>query len=74
MMQPKHVTPHPKQTQMYGGGIPTKNISAATRVAQPVTRHHIALAAKQDHGQRAAHRSGAAPMPTQVTLCSTERG
>jgi hypothetical protein len=52
---------------MYRTGIPAKQIAAVTKVAESVIRFHLARAAEQDPGLRAAHRAAAKPVPKCVT-------
>ncbi|MDQ0664725.1 hypothetical protein QFZ35_003223 [Arthrobacter ulcerisalmonis] len=66
MTQPKRPAPYPEWVQMYRAGIPASSISAVTKVAPSVIRFHLARAAEQDPGLRAAHRA-AAPPPTRIT-------
>ena len=67
MIQTKRPTPYPEWVQMYRSGIPATRISELTRVAQSVIRYHLARAAEQDPGLRAAHHAAATPPPTRIT-------
>ena len=67
MTQLKRPTPYPEWVQMYRSGIPATRISVLSDVAQSVIRHHLAIAARQDPGLRAAHQAAATPPPTRIT-------
>ncbi|GGI00112.1 helicase associated domain-containing protein [Arthrobacter liuii] len=67
MTQAKRPTPYPEWVLMYRKGIPATKIAAMSGTAQSVIRYHLATAAKQDPGLRAAHRAAATPVPKRAT-------
>ncbi|MBT2568160.1 helicase associated domain-containing protein [Arthrobacter sp. ISL-85] len=66
MTQTTRQAPNPEWVQMYRAGIAATKIAAVTEAPHSVIRYHLAIAAKQDPGLRAAHKS-AAPVPARVT-------
>ena len=66
MTQAKRPTPYPEWVMMYRSGIPAQQIAGVTKVAPSVIRFHLARAAEQDPGLRAAHRAAATPVPKRV--------
>lgn len=51
--------PYPEWVMMYRNGISAPRIAAAAGVAEATVRRHLAIAAGQDSGLRAAHESAA---------------
>jgi hypothetical protein len=67
MKQIKRPAPNPEWVQMYRLGIPTPKISAGAGVAETTVRYHLAIAAGQDPGLRAAHQAALPPAAPRVT-------
>lgn len=67
MTEIKRQAPNPEWVLMYRKGIPTPKIAAGAGVAETTVRYHMAIAARQDPGLRAAHQAALPPAVPRVT-------
>jgi len=67
MTQTKRKAPDAEWVLMYRKGIPAPKIAAGAGVAESVVRYHLAVAAREDRGLRAAHKAALPKASQRVT-------